>query len=90
MLISIFIGAIIGYFYGLFFWKEKRRALSFSYNSKHLNRNLSFRFSSRIFLLITFFLILLLLKSFNPILVLISMLTTFWIVILNKERVFHE
>lgn len=88
MLTSILTGSLIGLIYGLFFWHEKRRALSITeYNEKKLRNFFILKFSLRLLFIIIFFLFLLLLKTFNPILVLISMLVTFWLVLLKKERV---
>jgi hypothetical protein len=88
LLISVLVGCLLGYAYGMLFWHEKKSALSAStYNEKKLKRLLALKYSARLFLIISFFLILLLFKSFNPILVLVSMLATFWLLLLKKERV---
>lgn len=77
MLISVILGLLIGYFYGLGFVYQQSQAL---FNTKSIIINSYIRFA--ILLFIVYY--LLHLKLISPILFFTSFLITFWVIILTK------
>ena len=83
MIDSLLLGVAAGLIYGLIFLQSKK----FNIKTPEKKTNFILLFGLRITGVILFFLFLLPLENINHILVLISMLITFWVVVLKKERV---
>ena len=89
IILSIVIGIVSGFIYGLSFFESRMRALS-SYQDSNI-QNFYFKNSLlsiiRILSLIFIFYYLLPLESINSILVLLFFVLTFWLFILKKEKI---
>lgn len=84
MILSLLIGSCVGSFYGLFFFKQKRRALLYDQQQASVKQTIMYS-TGRFTLLGILFCLLLLLTCINPILILISFLGSFWITIFMSK-----
>lgn len=92
MLLSILIGTLIGFIYGLSFLGQRKKALSHyskleSIDISKIHAKIFLLSILRIVCLLFFIFYLLRLKSTNLIIVLIFFLLAFWLVILKDERI---
>lgn len=90
--ISIGLGAVVGYCYGLFFITKQKKAFFIQqFHNKKRQFISFFCFSVGRFLLLCFFLGYVLRSSMiHSILLLISFIGAFWFIILKKKVYFHE
>lgn len=88
MIISIFIGLILGIFYGLSFLQQRKEALSFFNNSNSNFIRFSIFLTLRLLILALIFYYLLILVNVNLIIILVSFIISFWAYLNAKFRTF--